>query len=77
MSKFFQKTLVLSGSLALIALIMAAPVVPAQAQGVPAGLLRLDPPKGSNEAAFAQFDDSSAKVRGTHAHTKKIQAQAH
>ena len=72
MSKFFQKTIVLSGSLALLALVTAAPVVPAQAQGIPAGLLRLDPPKGSNEAALAQLD-TAPKAHGTRAHSRKIQ----
>jgi len=80
MSKFFQNTrtaIVLSGSVALIALMTVAPVAPANAQAVPAGLLRLDPPQGSNEAALAQFDTSHAKVRGTHVRSRKIQARAH
>jgi hypothetical protein len=75
MSKFFQNSrtaIVLSGSVALIALITMAPVVPANAQGVPAGLTRLDPPQGSNEAALAQLDNTPhAKVR---VHSKKVQA---
>ena len=74
MSKFFQTTrtaIVVSASVALIALMTAAPIAPANAQGVPAGLTRLDPPQGSNEAALAQLDTSHAKVR---AHSKKAQA---
>ena len=72
MSKFFQKTLVLSGSVALIALMSAAP---AGAQGVPAGLLRLDPPQfNSNAQQLAEVDRPHAKIRNAYAHARKIQA---
>lgn len=77
MSKLFQTTrtaIVVSASVALIALMTAAPIAPANAQGVPAGLLRLDPPQGSNQAALAQLDTSHAKIRATHARSRKIQA---
>ncbi len=70
MSKLFQKTLVLSGSVALIALVSAAP---AGAQGVPAGLLRLDPPQSSINS-FAGIERPHAKVRNAYAHARKIQA---
>jgi hypothetical protein len=72
MSKFFQKTLVLSGSLALIALMSAAPVGPANAQGVPAGLLRLDPPQPSSNS-FAEVVRPHAKIRNAYARARKIQ----
>jgi hypothetical protein len=75
MSKFFQKTLVLSGSLALIALMSATPVVPSYAQGVPAGLMRLDPPQASNNVGqLAEVDRSHAKIRNAYARSRKIQA---
>ena len=72
MSKFFQKTLVLSGSVALIALMSAAPVAPANAQGVPAGLLRLDPPQSASNS-FAQVERPHAKIRNAYARARKIQ----
>ncbi len=58
MSKLFQNTSLKSvsvfcGSVALVALMSAAPVVPAQAY-VPAGLLRLDPPQTSG-GPYAEF----------------------
>jgi len=73
MSKFFQNTrtaIVLSGSAALIALMTAAPVAPAQAQGVPAGLLRLDPPASVSEGALA----AHAQVRSAHVRSRKVEA---
>jgi hypothetical protein len=71
MSKLFQKTLVLSASAALIALMSAAP---ASAQGVPAGLLRLDPPQfSSNAEQFAEVDRPHAKIRNAYAHVRKVQ----
>ena len=76
MSKFFQKTrtaIVLSGSAALIALMAAAPVAPAQAQGVPAGLLRLDPPASANDGQIAELDRAHAQVRGAYARSRKVQ----
>ena len=69
MSKFFQKTLVLSGSVALIALMSAAP---AGAQGVPAGLLRLDPPQSASNS-FAEVERPHAKIRNAYARARKIQ----
>jgi len=63
---------VLFGSAALIALILAMPVVPAAAQSAPAGLLRLDPPQPStNGAKFT--DEQRARVRGTYARARKTQ----
>jgi hypothetical protein len=72
MSKFFQKTLVLSGSLALIALMSAVPVAPANAQGVPAGLLRLDSSQPSSNS-FAEVERPHAKIRNAYARARKIQ----
>lgn len=64
----------LLGSLALIALMSATPTAPAFAQGVPAGLLRLDPPQSSNDGAkFAE--DQGTKVRSAYARSRKPQAQ--
>jgi hypothetical protein len=77
MTNLFQNTQLLRvtraaglfcGSLALAALMSAAPVVPAHAY-VPAGLTRLDPPQ-SNANAFAEAEPH-AKVR---AHGHKNQA---
>ncbi|WP_213736067.1 hypothetical protein [Bradyrhizobium sp. dw_411] len=76
MSKFFQKTLVLTGSVALVALMAAAPVAPASAQGVPAGLLRLDPPQAS-EGQVADLDRAHAKVRNAYARSNRKVVQAH
>jgi hypothetical protein len=76
MSKFFQKTLVLSGSVALVALMSAAPVAPANAQGVPAGLLRLDPPHAASNS-FAQVEQPHAKIRNAYARARKIQPHQH
>jgi hypothetical protein len=62
----------LLGSMALIALMSATPT--ALAQGVPAGLLRLDPPQSSNDGAkFAE--DQGTKVRSAYARSRKPQAQ--
>lgn len=64
----------LLGSLALIALMSATPTAPAFAQGVPTGLLRLDPPQSSNDGAkFAE--DQHAKVRSAYARSRKPQVQ--
>ena len=76
MSKFFQKTLVLSGSVALIALMSAAPVAPASAQGVPAGLLRLDPPQSASNS-FAEVEQPHAKIRNAYARARTIQPHQH
>jgi hypothetical protein len=76
MTKFLQNSRtknILFGSMTLIALMLAAPVAPAVAQGVPAGLLRLDPPRPSNDIGQLA-DDQRTKVRGAYAHsTRKIQ----
>lgn len=77
MSNFFQKTLVLTGSVALVALMAAAPVAPASAQGVPAGLLRLDPPQAINDGQVADLDRSHAKVRNAYARANRKAVQAH
>ena len=58
---------IIFASAALIA-ISASQVVPAAAQGVPSGLLRLD----SSTAAFeAQASLDQPKVRNTYAHVRK------
>jgi hypothetical protein len=77
MSNFFQKTLVLTGSVALVALMAAAPVAPASAQGVPAGLLRLDPPQATNDGQVAELDRSHAKIRSAYARANRKVVQAH
>ena len=60
-------TRILFASAALIA-IAASQVVPAAAQGVPAGLLRLD---SSTQALEAQASLDQPKVRNTYAHVRK------
>jgi hypothetical protein len=77
MSKFFQKTLVLTGSVALLALMAAAPIAPANAQGVPAGLLRLDPPQQANDGQVAELDRAHARVRSAYARSNRKVVQAH
>ena len=66
MSTFLQNTRIASlvfGSAAL-ALISVAPVTPAAAQGVPAGLLRLDSPTPSLNAQANLVDEvQQPKVR--------------
>jgi len=77
MSKFLHNSPmknVVFGSLALIALMSAASVTPAAAQGAPAGLLRLDPPRASNDIAQLP-DEQRAKVRASYARTHKSQVQ--
>jgi hypothetical protein len=77
MSKLLQNsrtTTVLLGSMALLALISVAPVGSASAQSAPAGLLRLDPPRQSNDIAQLP-DDQRSKVRAAYAHSRKIQHQ--
>jgi hypothetical protein len=64
----------LFGSMALIALMSATPTAPAIAQGVPAGLLRLDSPQPSNDGAKLA-EDQHAKVRSAYARSRKPQAQ--
>jgi hypothetical protein len=77
MSNFFQKALVLTGSVALVALMAAAPVAPASAQGVPAGLLRLDPQPATNDGQVADLDRAHAKVRNAYARSNRKVVQAH
>lgn len=75
MLKFIQNTRIPSivfGAAALIALVSAAPVTPAAAQGVPAGLLRLDTPNDGIKLTEAQ----QAKVRGTYAHVVRKHTSA-
>jgi hypothetical protein len=73
MLKFIQNTRISSlvfGATALIALISAAPVTPAAAQGVPAGLLRLDSTQGyTNDVQFTEAQQT--KVRAAYAHVRK------
>jgi hypothetical protein len=76
MSKFFQNTRITSlvfGSAAL-ALISVSPVTPAAAQGVPAGLTRLDSAQGYDAQASAELQQP--KVRNTYAHVRKNKDQA-
>jgi hypothetical protein len=65
---------ILFGSLALVALMSATPVAPAHAQGVPAGLLRLDPPQPSYDGTRLT-EDQRAKVRGAYARSRKNPAR--
>jgi hypothetical protein len=64
----------LFGSAALVALVSATPVTPTHAQGVPAGLLRLDPPRASHdtvqftEQQRAKVSSAYARVRKNHLH---------
>jgi hypothetical protein len=71
MLKFIQT--IVFGSAALIAVIATAPLTPAVAQGVPAGLLRLDPPRPTyyynDDVRFTEAQQ--AKVRGAYASTRK------
>lgn len=55
---------------ALIAVISATPVTPAAAQGVPAGLLRLDSSQPS-EYGFEPSVAQQEKVRSAYAHVRK------
>ena len=59
------------GSAAFAALILATPIIPASAQGVPSGLLRLDSAQPQDnirltEAQEAKLRASYARVRKTH-----------
>ena len=79
MLKFFQTTqtkdvklpiVAFFGSVALLALVSAAP---ASAQGVPAGLLRLDPVASSDNGRqlLAQADRTHVKNRSAFAHDRR------
>jgi hypothetical protein len=73
MLKFIPKTRIPSlafGLAALIALISASSVTPAAAQGVPAGLLRLDSSQAYNDEARLA-DVQQPKVRNAYAHVRK------
>ena len=59
------------GSAALIALIAAAPVTPAAAQGVPAGLLRLDSSQPAPNDDVKMTEAQQAKVRAAYARAKR------
>ena len=62
------------GLVALVALTSATPFAPALAQGVPAGLLTLDPPQPSNDGTKLAADQRT-KVRSAYARSRKPQAQ--
>ena len=62
----------LFGSAALVALVSSMPVAPAHAQGVPAGLLRLDPPQPSHDTVQLT-EQQRAKVRSAYARARKNQ----
>ena len=63
----------LFGSAALIVLISATLVVPAHAQGVPAGLLRLD--SSVQQQGNVQFTEQErTKLRSAYAHVRKHRA---
>jgi hypothetical protein len=59
------------GSAALIAVIATAPVTPAAAQGVPAGLLRLDSSQGALNDETRFTEAQQVKVRSAYASTRK------
>ena len=69
MLKFIQTTVF--GSAALIALIATGPLTPAAAQGVPAGLLRLDSSRASPNNDLNFTEAQQAKVRSAYASTRK------
>jgi Spy/CpxP family protein refolding chaperone len=74
MLKFIQATRttgIVFGSAALIALVAAAPVVPAAAQGVPAGLLRLDSSQSAPSDDVKLTEAQQAKVRAAYARAHK------
>lgn len=67
----FSVLKVLFGSAALLAVFSTAPVAPAQAQGVPAGLTRLSPPQQDN---IQLSEQERTKLRSAYAHVRKHQA---
>jgi hypothetical protein len=74
MLKFIQTTRtagIVFGSAALIALMTAAPVTPAAAQGVPAGLLRLDSSVAASNDDVKLTQAQQAKVRAAYARARK------
>jgi hypothetical protein len=62
----------LFGSAALVALVSATQVAPAHAQGVPAGLVRLDPPQPSRDTVQLA-EQERVKVRSAYARARKNQ----
>jgi hypothetical protein len=69
MLKFIQNTRISSlvfASAALFAVIAATPVTPAAAQGVPAGLLRLDSPTPALNAQANLVDEVQQPKARTH-----------
>jgi Spy/CpxP family protein refolding chaperone len=74
MLKFIQTTRIAGivfGSAALVALIAAAPIAPAAAQGVPSGLLRLDSSQSAPNDDVKLTEAQQAKVRAAYARAKK------
>jgi hypothetical protein len=61
---------VVFGTVALVALVSATPVAPAVAQGVPAGLLRLDPPQPSNDGVKFTAEQRT-KIRSAYARSNR------
>jgi hypothetical protein len=78
MSKFIQTTRIASlvfGSAAL-ALISVSPVTPAAAQGVPAGLQRLDSSQAYYNSQASTAEIQQPKVRNTVARVRKHKDEA-
>jgi len=73
MLKFFQNTRIASLVFGSAALALIS-VSPAAAQGVPAGLLRLDSAQAYNAQASAELQQP--KVRDSYAHVRKHHVQA-
>jgi hypothetical protein len=67
-------TRIVFASAALIALISASQVAPAAAQGVPAGLLRLDSSTQVLNAQASLDEIQQPRVRNTYAHVRKHRA---
>jgi hypothetical protein len=79
MLKFTPNTRIPSivfGFAALVA-IAASQVTPSAAQGVPAGLLRLDPPTPTWDAQASWADFQQPRVRSTYAYARKHHRVAH
>lgn len=77
MSKSLQNTRVLSlvfGATAFIALV--SPIAPAAAQGVPAGLLRLDSTQPLNDEVRQTYaQETNVRAARTHARKHHVEAQ--
>jgi hypothetical protein len=58
------------GSVAVMAVLSAAPVAHAQSGSAPAGLLRLDPPQANNDVA-RYSEEQRAKLRNVYARARK------